>query len=291
MKHFFKPVLLLSLVSVAMNVIATPFSIEPQLLSFKPVNLGEVSEPLTLTIANTSDSIQEIGQAAIATGHIAAFVIDSDTCSGRDISPGSSCQIGVRFLPVTAGKKMAMLTMQSLTNGKFVSAFVASEEHTLSQAKRRLPLIVNSMSLPSTMQGGVSYAISWSALGYDDDYETKLVAFDCTGLTKPACGVNWGDRIWDSGDLNYLTKVEDPIWTYYANNANSFSYSTDFVAPTDMPGTNDIVFRLYQRSLDDALSSKPSISLVIPGGAGLVKAQYYDLEGRRVSSVLTNVTE
>jgi len=154
------------------------------------------------------------------------------------------------------------------------------------EAQRRIPPMIETLTMPEDMYAGSTYTLDWKVMGYDTSYTTYLVMFDCTGAVAGTCGESYGSagRFYSISVAPSL--IENAAWSYGAEVASYFNYSHDFTVPATRADTSawpatgtDIVVRFYQKSNKPADAGKNSISLLIPGGLTNV---YYDTTGRRI---------
>ena len=80
---------------------------------FGHVSLGKRSDSRRFRVRNRGLGMLAIDRVALAGEHAAAFVLDSDKCSGRTLKPGKTCEVKVLFRPVTTGDHRAQLTIDS----------------------------------------------------------------------------------------------------------------------------------------------------------------------------------
>ncbi len=67
----------------------------------------------TVTITNKGDDVLNIGTLSISGSNAGDFALSSDTCSGATVAGGSSCTVGVTFVPGQAGDATAELSVPS----------------------------------------------------------------------------------------------------------------------------------------------------------------------------------
>jgi len=154
------------------------------------------------------------------------------------------------------------------------------------QAQRRIPPMIETLSMSEDMYAGSTYTLGWKIMGYDSAYTTYVAMFDCTGIAAGACGNNYGDsNRFYSATVPSSGSTTAP-WNYGAEVANYFNYTHSFTVPATRASTTawpaagtPIVVRFYQKSSNLSDTAKPSISLLVPGG--LTKT-YYDNTGRRI---------
>ncbi len=81
----------------------------PGLLTFPTTGVGTTSNPLTVTITNSGDTIA-LGDLKLVVS--SGFMLGTSTC-GQSLDPGASCTVGVAFAPSTAGAQTGALTLTS----------------------------------------------------------------------------------------------------------------------------------------------------------------------------------
>lgn len=80
-------------------------------MDFASVEVGTASAAQTLRVTNTADFAVPYGTTAVTGPQAAEFDRSSDTCSGRTVAAGASCEVIVRLLPAGAGARTATLTV------------------------------------------------------------------------------------------------------------------------------------------------------------------------------------
>jgi hypothetical protein len=75
----------------------------PPSIDFGVVEVGQSSDPQTVTITNEGDFPLEVQQALIVSGTPSAFVISSNSCLNTSIIPGGSCSFDVVLTPTRSG--------------------------------------------------------------------------------------------------------------------------------------------------------------------------------------------
>src|SRR5207248_11790886 len=73
--------------------------------------VGTSSATQTITLANSGLAPLHIAGITLTGANTGAFLISSDGCAGATVAPGSSCSIGVDFLPAAAGSLSASLVI------------------------------------------------------------------------------------------------------------------------------------------------------------------------------------
>jgi hypothetical protein len=98
--------LVVSLTGVGLN--GPIMTVSPSQAIYGNVTLGAQSSQ-TFTLSDTGDAPLQIQGMFLAAGSPQVFPISNNSCSGRQISAGSSCQVTVGFIPIAAGVKDASL--------------------------------------------------------------------------------------------------------------------------------------------------------------------------------------
>jgi hypothetical protein len=92
-------------IAVQVSDIAVTDSVSPA--SDLQIPFGDLTEGnslnQTVTVANTGNATLELGGIAQENPLAAPFSIVNDTCSGRNISPASSCTVTIGFMPTSVG--------------------------------------------------------------------------------------------------------------------------------------------------------------------------------------------
>jgi hypothetical protein len=87
-------------------------TVSPSQAIYGNVTLGSQSSQ-TFTLTDTGDAPLQIQGMFLAAGSPQVFPISNNSCSGRQISAGSSCQVTVGFIPIALGGKDASLFLIS----------------------------------------------------------------------------------------------------------------------------------------------------------------------------------
>jgi len=159
------------------------------------------------------------------------------------------------------------------------------------EAQRRLPPMVETLTMPETMVANTKYNIGVRVLGYDNGYDLVMAMFDCTGIINGSCGGNYGDANRFYSVTLSAPSITPAPWSYAGEVASLYSFTdTAFTVPAlNTAGTawssagTPIVVRFYQVSSLERAAGKASVSLLIPGG---VTATYYDSTGRRIQKFI-----
>ena len=81
----------------------------PGLLTFPTTGVGTTSNPMTVTITNSGNTVALADLELVVTS---GFKLGSITC-GQSLPPGASCTVGVAFAPAAAGAQTGALTLTS----------------------------------------------------------------------------------------------------------------------------------------------------------------------------------
>ncbi len=161
------------------------------------------------------------------------------------------------------------------------------------EAQRRIPPMIETLTIPETMVAGSTVRLSWKVMGYEGSYTTHIAMFDCRTAAPTTCGDNYSDATRFYGVTVPHILVENTTWNYVVGTttetASYFTFNHDFVVPNVGAGgvawtaNSPIVIRFYQKSNKARDVGKPSISLLIPGG---LSNTYYDKVGRRIGKLI-----
>jgi hypothetical protein len=88
--------------------------------SYGTVAIGAVSASQTYTVTNTGGGPSGPVSVAIGGANPGDFVEESNTC-GPSLAAGTSCAVGIRFVPTTAGNLSAVLSVTSAPGGTATS--------------------------------------------------------------------------------------------------------------------------------------------------------------------------
>ena len=256
--------------------LVAPLAISPSTYLFNS------SGSVEFTITNIGDTNVTVPKAVIEDGSKEAFGILEDNCEGVTLAPGESCKITVQ----TPGDNPNEFIYASL-NVSNVKAFMYNYESLDSEASRRLPPVIDTLDIPDVMQAGEEYNLTFSVLGYDDDYTLYMAFFNCDGVPEGECGNSYNDpeRFAEALDLHPY-RVAPSAWVYNGKTANEFSYTYTFTPPADLfkEGNTTIVIRFYYKTKKAEEAGDPSISLIVPGN---LSQKYYDTSGRRIEKTIS----
>ena len=88
--------------------------ITPPSSGFGSVPVGQMSSEVLFTVTNTGG--MDSGAPVITAGS-AQFQISSNGCQNKPLTPGETCQVGVRFVPATVGDFSSTLTASGHPGG------------------------------------------------------------------------------------------------------------------------------------------------------------------------------
>jgi len=193
----------------------------------------------------------------------------------------------------------------------FSSIGLSALETVQDQAKRRISPVNTKMDVNGSVRckgfrAGETYKITWTMMGYDNNYTAALVYFDCTGTYADfQCGASYTDAVAADTVLGAFPVAPESKasseWTYVRSAdtayAHDFNYSVTFTVPLTRNDGSDwgteadnnstpVVFRWYQRAEGETLPGEPSIAVLLGAEAGY----HYGTNARRIeSNVSTDV--
>ncbi|MEE9304429.1 MAG: choice-of-anchor D domain-containing protein [Thiotrichaceae bacterium] len=259
-------------------------SVYPTTYVFGEIDPNSSTASATFTVKNTGGVPLVLGVLGIADGHNTQYQLGTDNCSGQTLAADTSCTAEVTYNPDARGHKQATLDILSDTpNTTVLQAFLTSREDLVTESARRLPPVLSAINIPETMTAGTTYNLTWTVLGYHEDYDTWIAFFDCT--TDPVdCGSSYSNptRFEQSAKLSKVGAATTPVagWNYQGNQAQEFHYEFAFTPDAALfSQSTDIVVRIYRRNTDDGNAKTSSLSLLIPGN---LSDRYFDDQGRRI---------
>ena len=92
-------------------------SVTPGTLAFGNRQAGTDSPARTITLTSTGSGDLEIGNLIRLGADASQFAVTGNTCSGRSMASGDSCQVQVVFSPVGTGARSATLTIPTDASG------------------------------------------------------------------------------------------------------------------------------------------------------------------------------
>jgi hypothetical protein len=146
-------------------------SVDPGELSFPGIEVGTSSIEQTVQVTNGEDAAIRIGDVRIGGADADQFVVSQEGCEDRELGPGRSCPIRIRFHPTVGGPRSATLAV----------ATGAGEEATVDLTGTGA--VTASLRRPRPVEEGdegdartATFTISLSAESTDEvsvDYETQ----------------------------------------------------------------------------------------------------------------------
>lgn len=100
--------------------------ITPGGIDFPPVTVGEAGIELQVDVSNISVIPTEVVSFDLSGEHASDFVVYSNNCIDRPLNPRAACSVGVVFLPTDAGRRTALLELET-TSGQVTTAIVAGD--------------------------------------------------------------------------------------------------------------------------------------------------------------------
>lgn len=270
------------------SAVSTKISVSPDrhLFGVETLNSCGTNTPVTFTVRNNGSSLLTLGTLSFGGPDAAQFDFGTSSCNLAALAAAATCTVEVKFCPTTTGSKSATLLIPSdAPDTPTLAALLYNHESTAQEAARRMPSVLESLDIPTVMNAGETHTITWSLLGYEEDYLSRIVFFDCSGLAAGTCGNSFANYFADSGNIA-AESSESGDWNYSGVTSKRFEYSYSFTAPTVAADT-DIVIRFYRKSAGDDAAGKGSLSLLIPGNVIQTGTSYYDLDGRRLKYTIT----
>lgn len=259
----------------SLSALDSSIAISPDRHLFGVVTLGSCGDIIPFTVKNRGSGAVTLTAASLGGPDAGQFAIDGDGCAGP-LAAGGSCTVGVRFCPTSQGSKAGQLEIGH--DGVTLTAFLYNHESLREEAGRRMPPVLSSLSIPTTITAGQPFTINWSLLGYDSDYLSRVAIFDCGLTPASSCGASFSSNVGDSGNLSATSSVSGS-WSYGSIGSTQFNYSATLTAPAS---ATNIVIRFYRKSVDDDAAGKGSLSLLVPGNAVPSGTSYFDSDGRRL---------
>jgi hypothetical protein len=81
----------------------------PSSLAFPDQPLGTAGAARAVTVRNGGTALAELDRVALTGAHAGDFLLGSDECAGRTLSPGAGCTVTVGFRPSQTGARSASL--------------------------------------------------------------------------------------------------------------------------------------------------------------------------------------
>ena len=263
----------------------TEISVTPNRHLFGVVTLapGACGAPFTFTVRNSGTTPRILGTLAIGGNDADQYSIGAiNTCSASTLATGTSCTVEVTFCPTSTGSKSASLLIPSNDpESPILTAALYNYESLEEEAARRMSPVLESLYIPATMNAGQQYTITWSQLGYDEDYVSRIVFFKCAGLPAGTCGDSYSSNFADSGNL-VADSTSTTLWSYTNGAATVYAKKFDYSYTFSAPVAGDIVIRFYHKSMSDSAAGLATLSVLIPGKLNPSGTTYYDNQGRRL---------
>ena len=137
---------------------------------------------------------------------------------------------------------------------------------TAEQAQHRLPPVVYSLNIQgNVIYTGVDTIVTWSLMGYHDDYQVILQLYS------------------DEGNLHQETYSPDRVTPGFYRWGDLRSQEFHFSATVNLDFTenHDITLRLFALPPGDPIDNQTFLSAIVPGGHPF---RYGDSSGRKFSS-------
>jgi cysteine-rich repeat protein len=131
-------------------------SVDPTSLDFKQVIVGG-SSTKTVKVSNTGSGTLTIGTITITGTNANQFSKLNDNCSGKTITPSSSCTVDVKFSPTSTGKKTAALGIPSDDPNE--------NPLNVSLKGKGAKVVVTSPNGGETLRSGSTHIITWQTSG------------------------------------------------------------------------------------------------------------------------------
>ncbi len=262
-------------ISLFISIVPLDSTITPKEFLF-----GTASGETVFTVTNPDTSSVTLPAAALEGPQATLFSIVADGCNGTTLAQNEHCIIRVGYPASTDTSLSAYLKVNNTT------AFLHNYESTGEEAARRLSPVIDDLNIDEMMNTDTTYHLTWSIVGYGDDYTAHVAFFDCSGTAAGTCGENYGStQRFDQGLNLRPTLVEPAGWTYHGEEARRYHYAFDFTpqAADFNSGDTPIVIRFYYADSKDIAAGLGSISLIIPGN---LSENYYDTSGRKIQKII-----
>jgi hypothetical protein len=159
--------------STTLTVRGPLVSLSATTLTFDDRLLGTTSAPQTVTLTNTGTATLAIGGVNLGGANAGDFAKASDTCSGANIAPNASCNVGVTFTPNAQGARTGEVTISDDAPGSphTVGLSGTGMDFELGMA------LGSSSSVTVTAGGTASYTVEVRPLGGFN----QSVSLSCSG--------------------------------------------------------------------------------------------------------------
>lgn len=205
---------------------------------------------------------------------------------GAELAINAACTINVTYNRAnTRTQSNIIAELWIRTQGSISArALITSSESIDNQAARRLPDVLNILTIPSLFAGSPT-TIEWSLLGYQDQVYSQIVVFECnqTQIDNGSCGNQYSNRTAASEILS-PNSSQNTNWSYQGKMAKQNNFSWTYTPSK----SGAVVFRFYQKNALDKDAGNAGLSLLVPGGLTNVgnNFTYFDTIGRRIKAVV-----
>jgi len=283
-------ILSLLLTGTALMAESSNISVDPATILFEGTKVGESSRSETVTLKSL-DTATAISVGALSLqGNGNDFTLSADNCSNTTLDTNTpDCNLTLQFTPQTGGVRAGWADIPYTISGTtdHLAVFMTNKEDTPHEIRRRMQPVMDDVSIDQNMSTNTQHTLTWSVVGYHNDYKVKVAMFDCNGTVAGECGNTYGDTtmFYESNSFLAADSSTPSSWKYHGETANKFDFSHDFTVPDENwdAGGTTVVIRFYIISTQDEEADKPSISLIIPGN--LDADYYYDTSGRKLKRI------
>jgi hypothetical protein len=216
-------------------------SVDPPLLDFGSVPIGNTSPAQTVTISNTCTADLIIGVLRIEGKNASEFSIQTENCSGHTISQSGQCSVDIVFTPHSTGQKNANLLISSNDPDQSSFSVPVSGTGTLDIS----PPTPNPMTWAKTPYPTGATSVSMIATTASDPAPPINYYFDY--VDSPTGGTGGTDSGWQSG-TSYTNSGLQPNHQYRyrvkardsapARNETSYSSIAYTYTLASVPGTD-----------------------------------------------------
>ncbi|SEG14383.1 Abnormal spindle-like microcephaly-assoc'd, ASPM-SPD-2-Hydin [Bryocella elongata] len=222
--------------------VAAAITVSPASLTFPATGVGNTSAAQTLTVTSSGNTTLVIGTLSV-TGNFAIPASAPDTCSGHSLAAGTSCTVGVVFVPVVLGSASGTLSIPSSAgSGTVVVPLSATGVHPATDALTPTSLTfasqpVNTTSAAQTVTltnaGDLALAISSITSSSADFGETDT----CGTLlaAQSSCSINVAFTPSASGTRTATLTLTDAIRSQTVSlSGTGFNPATDTLSPVSL---------------------------------------------------------
>ena len=218
--------------------VAAAITVSPQSLVFAATAVNATSAPQTVTVTSSGNIAVTIGTPQI-NGN---FAITADTCSGQTLASGTSCTVGVAFVPVVLGPATGTLSIPSTGGTAVAVALSGNGAHpatdTLSSSS--LTFAAQPVNTPSAAQtvtltnsGDVALAISSIASSNPQFVESDNCGSSLAAQSTCTLSVIFTPTA--SGVVTGSLSVQDAMQTQTISlSGTGFVAATDTLSPTSL---------------------------------------------------------